>query len=333
MKTLLALLLLPLTALGATTLAPGTYTVATCPSTPPVTTPPVTTPPVTGPAGAAPVITGVTALPMGWKVSFTPVAGAVNYLATDLNQHWISSGAGSAHVSPASPIFVQGGAGGASIQVFAQSAKGWSTGSTAWPSVKVTGALPAYTDPYWVYHAGMYNWSGDFSQTGGDLGTLLPQFGGSGALPNPNTVAIEWFYAGDASFPQGAVRITNSATGNFSPAIPGQTIDLGAHPYGYWTATVKPTYANADYNLKFESMNDEVVTNLLPSLKKYVTAPTPGVFTQNAVNTLNVPMSALAVHANKTDGKTSIYKMVWEQNYGTAGVWLVGQVGLANSPQ
>lgn len=333
MKLLLALLFLPLTALGATTLGPGTYTVASCPSTPPVTTPPVTTPPVTGPAGAAPVITAVTALPMGWKVSFAPVAGAVNYLVTDPNQHWLSSGAGSAHVSPSSPIFVQGGSGAASLMVYAQSAKGWSAGSTAWPSVKVLGALPAYTDPYWIYANGTYNWSGDFSQPGGDPATLLPQFGGSGGQPNPNTVAINWFYTGDASFPAGAVQIINPVAGNFSPAIPGATIDLGAHPYAFWVATVKPTYANADYNLKFESMNDEVVTNILPSLKQYVTAPTPGAFTQNAVNTLNVPMSALALHANKTDGKTSIYKIVWQQNFGTAGTWLVGQVGFANTPQ
>lgn len=50
MKLFLALLLLPLTALGATTLGPGTYTVASCPSTPPVVTPPVVTPPITPPA-------------------------------------------------------------------------------------------------------------------------------------------------------------------------------------------------------------------------------------------------------------------------------------------
>jgi hypothetical protein len=42
LKTLLALLLLPLSAFGATTLAPGTYTVATCPAVPPTCTLPNT---------------------------------------------------------------------------------------------------------------------------------------------------------------------------------------------------------------------------------------------------------------------------------------------------
>jgi hypothetical protein len=264
---------------------------------------------------------------MGWKVAFTEVAGAVNYCVVDPSQHWINTQAGSAHVTLHSPAFVQGGSGSASFVIYSQAANGtWSSASPAAAPSKVVGALPAFTNPYWVYANGTYNWSGDFSQPGGDTNTMLPQYGGTGAAVNPNDVEIDWFYTGDSSFPSGAVRIVNSVTGNFSPAIPGYTVDLIAHAYGYWTALIKPTYANANYNLKFEGQNDAVVSALLPSLAKYVTAPTAGVFTQNAVNHVNIPFSAFAVNA-------PVYKMILQQNNGTQGVWLVGQLGLANSPQ
>jgi hypothetical protein len=287
------------------------------------------------PSGNAPTITNVVAMPMGWKVSFTAVPGALNYAVTDPSQHWFSTQGGSAHITSASPAFVQGagGAASASFAVAAQTSSGWTKLSASSRTVSLSGSLPAFSDPYWIYHAGTYYWSGDFSQPGGDTGTILPQFGGTGAAPNPNTIKIEWFYTGDSAFPAGAVRIQNPVSGNFSPAIPGLTIDLGAHPYAYWIAAVKPTYAGADYNLKLESLNDEVVTNVLPSLKQYVTAPTAGVFTQNAINRINVPMSALALHANKTDGKRSIYKIVFEQNQPTAGTWLVDDLGFANAPR
>ena len=294
-----------------------------------------TSPAAKSPIAGKPVITSVTPMPMGWKVAFTGVPGALNYAIVDPNQHWFSTQAGSAHVTLNSPAFIQGYSGSgapqsASFQIAAQMPGGWTALSSSSANTRISGKLPEFTDPYWIYHDGTYFWSGDFSQPGGDPSAILPQFGGSGNTPSSNDIVIDWFHAGDQDFPAGAVRIVNAVTGNFSPAIPSATIDLGAHPYAFWVATVKPLYANADWNLKFESMNDEVVTNILPSLKQYVTAPTPGTFTQNAVNTLNVPMSVLALHANKTDGKHSIYKIVWEQNASTAGTWLVGEMGFAN---
>src|SRR5882757_5403435 len=79
---------------------------------------------------SAPRITSVTALPMGWKVTFTPPADTggtpiINYAVVDPNQHWLNSHAGSAHTLAHSPVFVQGysGAGApaaAAFQVYAQ---------------------------------------------------------------------------------------------------------------------------------------------------------------------------------------------------------------------
>ena len=271
----------------------------------------------------------VTALPMGWKVNFTPVPGAINYVVVDLNQHWYSSFAGSPHIQSQPPIFVQGVSGAAAgstaaLQVFAQSANGsWSAGSASARVTRIGGSLPTYSDPYWVYHAGQYNWSCDFSQPGGDAGAILPHFGGTGTPSNAEDVDIAWF---DTSVPAvsgpGSIRIKHTVTGNFSPCALGTTIDLIGHPYAYWTLAILPEYANADYTVVYEGHDDAVVSNTV-TLAQYVTRPTKGSFTPNQWNFVNVPMAALGV-------KAGLYKTIISQVSGQSGIWHVDDLGWAN---
>ncbi len=270
----------------------------------------------------------VTALAMGWKVAFTPLKGALNYIVTDPDQHWFSSAAGSAHLQPQSPVFVQGLSGGggasASLQVFAQTESGWVPITTVSKPVGTAGKPPAFTDPYWIYHDGQFNWSCDFSWVGGDAGALLPQFGGTGTRPNPEDVSISWF---DLSVPAVSgpetIRITHPVTGNFAPCILGTTVDFVAHSYAFWTIAIRPDYENANYTVVFEGTNDAVVSNTV-TLAPYVAKPFKGAFRTGAWNIVNVPLSAFGPRAG-------VYKMVIQQVSGTQGTWHVDDLGLTNT--
>jgi hypothetical protein len=331
MRSLLVFVLLPFSAIAQQlTIPPQSCTaIVTCQGvqvTIPTTPTPVPTP--TPQPGSTPV---VTALPMGWKVNFAPVAGAINYVVVDPNQHWLSSSAGSPHLQSQPPLFAQGVSGpssgaSAAFQVFAQTASGWSKGSPVAAAVKVGGSLPAYTDPYWVYHGGSFNWSCDFSQPGGDAGALLPQYGGTGGASNLQDVDIAWFDGSIAPVSgPGSVRIKNRVTGNFSPCALGTTIDLVGHPYAYWIIAIQPEYFGANYTLVYEGLNDLVVSNTV-TLAQYVTRPAKGSFTSNAWNFVNVPMSALAVRAG-------VYKTIIQQMPGQSGTWHVDDLGWASAPR
>lgn len=345
MRLLIAFLLLPLAALAQTTVTvpPQSCTaVVTCqgvqitiptstPPPPPICTPPqvlqngVCTTPVTPPSGSAPTIGAVTALPMAWKVNCAAPAGVLNLAAVDPNQTWFSSGAGSAHVSKQCPLLVQGagGAATASFVVYAQTAQGWSVASAASSSSTSPGTLPAYTDPYWIIHAGAYNWQGDYSFPGGDLNALPPPKS-AGGLPSANDIEIDWWdsFAG-VSGPT-SVKIVLTAAGNFAPAITGYTIDLVTNPYKYFTIAINPASAGAKYNVIWETSNDLVVSNTV-ELAPYVTSPNVGSFTANVWNHVNVPFSAFALQ-----GRT-IYKQKIASEQG--GVWHVDNLGFSNSPQ
>ena len=263
--------------------------------------------------------TTVTALPLGWRVNFPPVNGAVNYVVTDPHQHWLSSSAGSPHLQSQPPIFVQGisGAGSvsASLQIYTQTASGFVTSSPVLASAKSTGAV-AVTDPYWIYHNGQYNWSCDFSQFGGDPNVLLPQYGGAGGPPNPNDVDIAWF---DTSVPAlsgpETIRINNPVTGNFSPCILGTTVSLSG--FAYLTVGIRPEYAPANYTVLLEGQNDAVVSNLV-TLGKYAS------FTANAWSRVNVPVKDLNITAG-------VYKVIIQQVTGQYGVWHVDDLGWVNT--
>lgn len=274
----------------------------------------------------------VTGLPLGWRVAFAPVAGAINYVATDLNQHWLSSAAGSPHVQSQPPIFAQGVSGASStasatFTVFAQTSSGaWNQVGQANGPTQIGGSVPAWTDPFWIYNAGVFNGSCDFSQLGGDPNALLPQFGGTGKPSGANDVDIAWWDTGTAgvSGPQ-SIRVKSPVADNFSPCFLGTTLDLIGHPYTYWTVAIRPDYVNADFTLVFEGNNDLVVSNQV-TLSGFVTAPAAGHFTANAWNRVNVPMTALKV----TNG---VYKTIIQQPYSQSGIWHVDALGFSNSPQ
>jgi hypothetical protein len=352
MKTLLALLLLPLTAFAQSVIIPAQTSCQTLPAQtvcittpsrtiavtgtitpppPPTCTPPqvlvngVCTAPVIPPAGTAPVIGAVTALPMAWKVDCTAPAGAINLAAVDPNQTWFNSGAGSAHVSKQCPLLVQGAGGpsSASFVVYAQTASGWSAASAKSPVSSSPGMLPAWGDPYWIIHAGQYNWQGDYSFPGGDTNAIPPPKG-SGGVPSAQDIEIDWWDAFPGVNGATSVKIVLTASGNFAPAITGTTIDLVAHPYKYFTLAINPATAGAKYNVIWETTNDAVVSNTV-ELAQYVTSPVAGVFTPNVWNHVNAPFAAFGLQGS------TIYKQKIASEQG--GTWHVDNLGFSNSPQ
>ena len=174
---------------------------------------PAPTPPPGGGLPGAPTALVATAPAFAFKLSFTPPddggSPILGYYAYDPKTPWISSWAGSAHVLKRSPILIQGGSGTHSFVLRAVNKNGVGPFSALSKTVTSPGTPPPATDPYWIYHAGSFNWEGDFSWPGGR--TVPP------AVPG---VAIEtdWF---DESVPAlsgpGCVEIVLPTPGNFGP--------------------------------------------------------------------------------------------------------------------
>jgi hypothetical protein len=253
-----------------------------------------------------------TALPYAFKLSFTPPddggAPILGYYAHDPKAPWIKSWAGSARVLKRSPILIQGGSGTHSFVVQAVNKNGVGPLSVLSNSATSPGTLPAADDPYWIYHAGSFNWMGDFSFPGG---AAPPK------VPDGRAFEIDWF---DKSVPAlsgpGCIGIVLPGGGNFAPHA--KTFDVVALGYKYWTIAIRPGFDKPDFTIKFETTNDVVVTKVL-SLNKY------GTFTKGQWTTINIPMADFALQ-----GRT-MYKMLLETR--EAGSWHVDNLGFCNEPQ
>jgi hypothetical protein len=255
-----------------------------------------------------------TALQCTFKLSFTPPDNGgspiLGYYAYDPRTPWVTSWAGSSHVLKRSPILIQGGSGTHSFVVQAVNKNGVGPASALSNSVTSPGTQPPATDPYWIYHAGSFDWAGDFSWPGG--GVTPPSVPGI-------AVETDWF---DESVPAlsgpGCIAIVLPVPGNFAPVVQGKTIDLVALGYKYWTIAIRPGYDKPHFTIKFETVNDRIVTNMVP-LNKY------GTFTKDHWTTINIPISDFALQ-----GRT-IYKIVLETR--EAGSWHVDNLGFCNAPQ
>jgi hypothetical protein len=274
-------------------------------------------PPATAPhAGlpGAPTALVATTLPCAFKLSFTPPddggSPILGYYAYDPKAPWIKSSAGSGRVLKHSPILIQGGSGKHSFVVQAVNKNGVGPLSALSDAVTSPGDLPAASDPYWIYHAGSFNWSGDFSFPGG---AVPPK------VPNGRQAEVDWF---DESVPAlsgpACVAIVLPTGGNFAPCVTGKTIDLVELGYKYWTISIRPDTDNPSFTIKFETVNDAVVTKIL-SVNKY------GTFTKDQWTTINIPVADFALQ-----GRT-IYKMLLETR--DAASWHVDNLGFCNDPQ
>ena len=254
-----------------------------------------------------------TALPCAFKLSFTPPddggSPILGYYAIDPKVPWVKSWAGSACVQKRSPILIQGGSGTHRFVVQAVNKNGVGPASVLSNSVTSPGTLPPATDPYWIYHAGSFNWEGDFSWPGG---AAPPK------VPGGHMVEVNWF---DESVPAlsgpGCVGVVLHGPGNFAPIL-GKTVNVVAPGYKYWTVAIRPGYDKPNFTIMFETVRDAVVTKSLP-LNKY------GTFTKDQWTTINIPIADFALR-----GRT-IYKMLLETR--EPGSWHVDNLGFCKSPQ
>lgn len=162
----------------------------------------------------------------------------------------------------------------ANFQMFAQNAVGWSGASALSSSATISGIAPSSTSPSWWYHSGDFYGSCDFSWPGGDGNARPDVYGGTGQPPLAIDIEIDW-QSKDitcASGATGCVKVVNqpAAPGNWAPCVSGQPQAVyGANNqpiWKYWTISLYPTYAAANWSIRF----------LPPSIPPSLSSPCSG---------------------------------------------------------
>jgi len=141
-----------------------------------------------------------------------------------------------------------------------------SSGTTS-SSSGSSGSTGASGTTFWVYHAGVFAWPGDYSFE---------------AVPN---------YTDTSGVPlDGAYDIKVSVTGAWGGFQPYATNwDFDTSPYNYLTFALKPTVANMQAQLYFMQVGDVPVGNTV-DVFKYGPAPVAGQW-----NVYKIPLSAIGV--------------------------------------